>query len=121
MTRVLREPVYSRIVFSHTINRGTVRMGCLGWVDSARLILIFGRVGDGRGWSGHMRMVTDAIIVSSSHPLMPKTPWLSSSPFVVSVLTIIPPSSSISLALQRAPSTFFFPTIHYLDCLRAPQ
>ncbi len=50
-----------------------------------------------------------------------KRAWQSPQSCVVSVLTFLPLSSSTSLAVQRYPSTPFFPSIPFLDSRLAPH
>ncbi len=61
------------------------------------------------------------IVAPSSRTARPKRAWSSSSSFVVCVSIFILPSSSISPALQRAPSTLSWSNSPPLDTPRAPH
>ncbi len=85
-------------------------------------MLDFGGAGSGGRGSGRTGMVMGTIVAPSSRPSKPKrASSSSSSSFVVGVPIFVLPSSSISPALQRAPSTISCSIIPPLDTPTAPH
>ncbi|KAK0429949.1 hypothetical protein EV421DRAFT_1744696 [Armillaria borealis] len=82
------------------------------WVERDTPMLDIGGLGSGGGSNHRRENFSGAFVPPSSHPSTPRRTWQSSLSLAVGAPNIVLPSSSTSLALQRAPSTLCFPSIH---------
>ncbi|KAK0429524.1 hypothetical protein EV421DRAFT_1745534 [Armillaria borealis] len=108
--------------FPDVENGGGEIIGMGGWdrrMARGTPMLVFGGVGSGGRATSRTAMILGSSVAHSTPLSMPQIAWPSLSLSAVGVRIFIPPSSSTSPTLQRAPSTRSFPNIPPPDLPRA--